>query len=60
MKEWIRNAIIAQRALYIDDGEPLESVERRIHEIEHVLYPQVIQQLLTEKGSTKNEKTSNY
>lgn len=52
--------IIAQRALYIDDGEPLESVERRIHEIEHVLYPQVIQQLLTEKGSTKNEKTSNY
>lgn len=52
--------IMAQRALYIDDGEPLESVERRIHEIEHVLYPQVIQQLLTEKGSTKNEKTSNY
>ncbi|XWN51635.1 phosphoribosylglycinamide formyltransferase [Anoxybacillus flavithermus] len=52
--------IIAQRALYIDDGEPLESVERRIHEIEHVLYPQVIQQLLTEKRSTKNEKTSNY
>lgn len=52
--------IIAQQALYIDDGEPLESVEHRIHEIEHVLYPQVIQQLLTEKGSTKNEKTSNY
>ncbi|GAC92269.1 phosphoribosylglycinamide formyltransferase [Anoxybacillus flavithermus NBRC 109594] len=52
--------IIAQRALYIDDGEPLESVERRIHEIEHVLYPQVIQQLLTEKGSTKDEKTSDH
>ncbi|MBB6176953.1 phosphoribosylglycinamide formyltransferase-1 [Anoxybacillus tengchongensis] len=52
--------IIAQRALYIDDGEPLESVERRIHEIEHTLYSQVIQQLLTEKGSTKDEKASDY
>ncbi|KFZ42461.1 phosphoribosylglycinamide formyltransferase [Anoxybacillus flavithermus] len=52
--------IIAQRALYIDDGEPLESVERRIHEIEHALYPQVIQQLLTEKGSTKDEKASDH
>ncbi|MCG3082999.1 phosphoribosylglycinamide formyltransferase [Anoxybacillus sp. LAT_35] len=52
--------IIAQRALYIDDGELLESVERRIHEIEHVLYPQVIQQLLTEKGSTKDEKASDH
>ncbi|MBB5355713.1 phosphoribosylglycinamide formyltransferase-1 [Anoxybacillus mongoliensis] len=52
--------IIAQRALYIDDGEPLESVERRIHEIEHTLYPQVIQQLLMGKGSTKDEKASDY
>ncbi len=48
--------IIAQQALYIYDGEPLESVERRIHDIEHTLYPQVIQQLLTEKGSTNHEK----
>ncbi|SFA49555.1 formyltetrahydrofolate-dependent phosphoribosylglycinamide formyltransferase [Anoxybacillus pushchinoensis] len=52
--------IIAQQALYIYDGEPLESIERRIHEIEHTLYPQVIQQLLTEKGSTSDEKTSNH
>ncbi|KIQ94090.1 Phosphoribosylglycinamide formyltransferase [Anoxybacillus thermarum] len=52
--------IIAQQALYIYDGEPLESVERRIHEIEHTLYPQVIQQLLTEKGSTNHEKTSDH
>ncbi|WP_163151419.1 phosphoribosylglycinamide formyltransferase [Anoxybacillus sp. MB8] len=52
--------IIAQLALYIDDGEPLESVERRIHEIEHTLYPQVIQQLLMGKGSTKDEKASDY
>ncbi|GIW49790.1 MAG: phosphoribosylglycinamide formyltransferase [Anoxybacillus sp.] len=52
--------IIAQQALYIYDGEPLESVERRIHDIEHTLYPQVIQQLLTEKGSTNHEKTGDH
>ncbi|NNU97205.1 phosphoribosylglycinamide formyltransferase [Anoxybacillus sp. EFIL] len=52
--------IIAQQALYIDDGEPLESVERRIHEIEHVLYPKVIQQLVSEKGRAEDEKASDY
>ncbi|MGG3843537.1 phosphoribosylglycinamide formyltransferase [Anoxybacillus kestanbolensis] len=52
--------IIAQQALYIDDGEPLESVERRIHEIEHVLYPKVIQQLVSEKGRAEDEKASDH
>ncbi|SDE08570.1 phosphoribosylglycinamide formyltransferase-1 [Paenibacillus sp. UNCCL117] len=34
--------ILAQRALPILDGDTEESLEKRIHPIEHVLYPQVI------------------
>ncbi|MGX1984040.1 formyltetrahydrofolate-dependent phosphoribosylglycinamide formyltransferase [Thermolongibacillus altinsuensis] len=38
--------IIAQKALEIADGESLESIEERIHQIEHAFYPKVLQQLL--------------
>jgi phosphoribosylglycinamide formyltransferase-1 len=34
--------IIAQRALGIREGESLESLEERIHAIEHVLYPETL------------------
>jgi phosphoribosylglycinamide formyltransferase-1 len=35
--------IIAQRALEIYEGDTLESLEERIHVIEHELYPQTLQ-----------------
>jgi len=35
--------IIAQQALDIFEGESLESLEERIHAIEHSLYPRVLQ-----------------
>ncbi|MCL1846944.1 MAG: phosphoribosylglycinamide formyltransferase [Coriobacteriia bacterium] len=35
--------IIAQQALEVCEGESLESLEARIHAIEHVLYPQTLQ-----------------
>ena len=35
--------IIAQQALDIREGESLESLEERIHAIEHVIYPQTLQ-----------------
>ncbi|RAK15080.1 formyltetrahydrofolate-dependent phosphoribosylglycinamide formyltransferase [Anoxybacillus vitaminiphilus] len=38
--------IIAQRAIEIHEGEALESVEARIHAIEHELYPEVLKKLL--------------
>jgi phosphoribosylglycinamide formyltransferase-1 len=38
--------IIAQRAVPIHDGEPLEQLEERIHEVEHELYPAVLKTLL--------------
>jgi phosphoribosylglycinamide formyltransferase 1 len=38
--------IIAQRAIEIHEGETLESIEARIHEVEHQLYPEILEQLL--------------
>ncbi len=37
--------IIAQRALNYIEGETLEQVEQRIHQIEHELYPEVLKKL---------------
>lgn len=38
--------IIAQKAVQLDDDETRESLEEKIHGIEHELYPQVLQKLL--------------
>lgn len=38
--------IIAQRAVPIEEGESLEQLERKIHAIEHELYPEVLKTLL--------------
>ncbi|MBL4574544.1 MAG: phosphoribosylglycinamide formyltransferase [Opitutaceae bacterium] len=40
-------AIIAQRAVAIEDGETLESLGNKIHEAEHSLLPEVIAELST-------------
>lgn len=39
--------IIAQQALQIHDGDTLEDITNKIHNIEHELYPKVIQDLLS-------------
>lgn len=41
-------AIIDQRAFH-SEGESIERVEERIHEIEHLLYPEVVGKLLNSK-----------
>lgn len=38
--------IIAQKAVPVEPGDTLETLEARIHACEHVLYPQTIAQLL--------------
>ncbi|WP_159888197.1 phosphoribosylglycinamide formyltransferase [Paenibacillus puerhi] len=38
--------ILAQRALAIENGDTEEDLEKRIHPIEHDLYPQVIQDIV--------------
>lgn len=35
--------IIAQRAVTVDEGMTLDALEARIHEVEHELYPEVLQ-----------------
>ncbi|WP_211653588.1 phosphoribosylglycinamide formyltransferase [Planococcus alpniumensis] len=43
-------AIIAQRSFPVDDADR-ETVERKIHEIEHQLYPESLQQLFSRQQS---------
>ena len=40
--------VIAQKSLTVKDGETLEEVTARIHELEHELYPNVILKLVEE------------
>lgn len=42
--------IIAQKELVIEDNDTLESVEKKIHQIEHEFYPQILQSLFTSSG----------
>jgi len=46
--------IIAQEAVSLEVGETLESLERKIHQVEHRLYPIVIQQFIEELEMSKN------
>lgn len=45
--------IIAQQAIDIKDDETKESLEQRIHEVEHILYPKTLNKLFTSKIMTK-------
>ena len=44
--------IIEQQAVTIVDGETKESLELKIHEIEHKLYPAVLQKIFQEEKTT--------
>jgi phosphoribosylglycinamide formyltransferase-1 len=46
-----RGPIIAQRAMEIAEEDTLESLEQRIHDLEHVLYPEVLQLLAEQRVS---------
>jgi phosphoribosylglycinamide formyltransferase-1 len=45
--------IIAQEPVLIETGETKESLQEKIHVIEHQLYPSVLQMLLTQEGGFK-------
>lgn len=42
--------IIAQEAVKMDENETRESLEEKIHQVEHLLYPSVIQKLCSEEN----------
>jgi phosphoribosylglycinamide formyltransferase-1 len=46
-----RGPIIAQQAVPVEEDDTLESLEQRIHAVEHVLYPQVLQLLAENRVS---------
>lgn len=47
--------VIAQKSIKVVDGESLDDVTNRIHELEHYLYPKVIKEIV----GGKNEKSIN-
>jgi len=54
--------IIAQERIRLDENETRASLQQKIQTIEHMLYPSVLQMLLTTTrgGATNDEKTSTY
>lgn len=43
--------ILAQQELHYDRDEPLETIEARVHDLEHALYPEVVLGLLRQNAS---------
>ena len=41
-EDYDKGPIVAQRAVEVREGDTLEALEARIHEVEHVLYPEVL------------------
>jgi phosphoribosylglycinamide formyltransferase 1 len=49
--------IIVQERVRLDQNETRESLQMKIHAIEHKLYPSILQMLLTQGGVINGEKT---
>lgn len=52
--------IIAQQSVSIDENETTESLQMKIHAIEHKLYPAVLQTLTIRGGNKNDEKARTY
>lgn len=50
--------IIAQERVKVESEETKESVQEKIHAVEHKLYPAVLQKIVTQGGITYGKKTS--
>lgn len=44
-EDYDRGPIVAQRAVEVCEGDTLEDLEERIHDVEHRLYPEVLRQV---------------
>lgn len=54
-KEMDNGKIIAQKAINITNEMTIDDVEKEIHEIEHLLYKKVLEEIL--RGDSKDEKS---
>lgn len=56
-EEYDRGPIIAQRAVNIEEEDTLETLEARIHEVEHVLLPEVVQLIAEGRVQVRPDRT---
>lgn len=56
-KEYDQGPIIAQRAVRIEEDDTLDTLEARIHEVEHVLLPEVVQLIAEGRVSVRDDRT---
>lgn len=56
-KEYDEGPIIAQRAVNIEEEDTLEALEARIHEVEHVLLPEVVQLIAEGRVKVESDRT---
>ena len=56
-EDYDRGPIIAQRAVSIEEEDTLDSLEARIHEVEHVLLPEVVQLIAEGRVVVREDRT---
>ncbi|WP_251197847.1 phosphoribosylglycinamide formyltransferase [Anaerotardibacter muris] len=56
-EDYDRGPIIAQRAVSIEEEDTLETLEQRIHEVEHVLLPEVVQLIAEGRVVVREDRT---
>ena len=56
-EDYDRGPIIAQRAVSIEEEDTLETLEERIHEVEHVLLPEVVQLIAEGRVVVREDRT---
>lgn len=54
-EDYDKGPIVAQRAVEVAEGDTLEALEAKIHEVEHVLYPQAVQLIAEGRVSVDEE-----
>lgn len=54
--EFDEGPVISQEAVVIEEGESIESLTERVHEVEHRLYPEVIQAFAEGRLSVEGRK----
>lgn len=56
-EDYDRGPIIAQRAVSIEESDTLDTLEQRIHEVEHVLLPEVVQLIAEGRVVVRKDRT---
>lgn len=56
-EDYDRGPIIAQRAVSIEESDTLDTLEQRIHEVEHVLLPEVVQLIAEDRVVVREDRT---